>query len=48
MAIAMYSRVVRGGGWGRDVPLWVRAAVRNGNAPTGRRYEVGVRCVVYL
>lgn len=48
MAIAMYSRVVRGGGWFESVPLWVHAACLLWLAHGAQSFGVGVRCVVYL
>ena len=38
-------RVFRGGGCGLNVPSGVRAANRDGNAVTGRSFNLGFRCV---
>ena len=38
------TRVIRGGGWGSGVASFLRAAVRNGGAPTSRDVSLGFRC----
>jgi formylglycine-generating enzyme required for sulfatase activity len=38
------QRVVRGGGFHTTTPSDVRTVVRHANAPTGRFYDVGIRC----
>ncbi len=37
-------RVFRGGSWGGTVPSGVRAAVRDGDSPSGQGDDVGFRC----
>lgn len=38
------SRVARGGGWIHGGASWVRAAFRNGSAPSHRLVSIGFRC----
>jgi formylglycine-generating enzyme required for sulfatase activity len=38
------ARVVRGGGWDNNNPLWVRGAFRGRDEPRQWNYDVGFRC----